>query len=763
MPVISTNLAANSAVRYLNINSSMQTSSLSKLASGSRITQASDDAAGLAISTKISSDVTALNQAATNASHGISVLQTADGGASNISDILQRMKALASQASSGTVTDNERVYIDAEFQQLIQEVDAISVGTRYNGQSLLDGSSAFAGQGVNVMVGSDAADVISVKLDKLTAQGLRLASSGPITAAKGTDAVAMPDGAAVIRGLVQPFYDAGADGTLSFDINGATITMTPGGGFGGTGQYGFNEFASAINGTPGAGVVATLVPGTFELILTSVATGKAAQIKIDNFTGGTGTEDGSIFGFAAAAPFVQGSGTTPPTAATFAGTAAGYTATQNVSFDINGTTVTLKSNGGSEQDGVYSAQDLVDAINLAAPSGVTATLHEGGLRLVSTETGADAEILLDNFENGTAESVLGISTDTVRGTTGAPAGPNIPATLTIGAAALINVAPASNFDFEINGLSVALPNPGPGGLDFYVDDIYAEIIGAAGYASANFTVSQAAPGGDIIVTQKTGGTGNTLDVTLMFGMPMSGAEVTAFDLSAVNADGIDGIAAIPAGDLTMLVGSAGLAVPSDGSTYRFEINGATVILDADADANGDATWSATEIADAINTSGIANITATGNNGTGAVVIKNADAAGQQTVIKNFVGSDGIAVIGANTFGLTAATVPVRMGRPGIAADSQVEAVTALGVIDKAISTVSRARANIGSLESRFGFHQASIATSVENLTAAVSAIRDTDVAQEAAKLASSKVKTQAAVAAAAQASQMPQDLLKLLQ
>ena len=137
MPVISTNLAANSAVRYLNINSMSQTSSLSKLASGSRITQASDDAAGLAISTKINSDITALNQAATNASHGISVLQTADGGASNISDILQRMKALASQSSSGTVTDNERVYIDAEFQQLCRVVQSLAIGDLVRQDSLL--------------------------------------------------------------------------------------------------------------------------------------------------------------------------------------------------------------------------------------------------------------------------------------------------------------------------------------------------------------------------------------------------------------------------------------------------------------------------------------------------------------------------------------------------------------------------------------------------------------------------------------------------
>src|ERR1700760_468982 len=182
MPVISTNIAANSAVRYLNMNSAAETSSLSKLASGSRITQASDDAAGLAISTRISSDVTALTQASTNASHGISVLQTADGGASNISDILQRMKALASESSSGTVSDNDRSYIDAEFSQLIDEVNGTASSTRYNGDSLLDGTTASYTNGVGVMVGSSATDTITLKLTALDASTLGL-TTGTATAA----------------------------------------------------------------------------------------------------------------------------------------------------------------------------------------------------------------------------------------------------------------------------------------------------------------------------------------------------------------------------------------------------------------------------------------------------------------------------------------------------------------------------------------------------------------------------------------------------
>lgn len=173
MPVISTNTAANTAVRYLNQNADAQSSSLAKIASGSRINKASDDAAGLAIAAKISSDITSLQQASTNATQAVAVLQTADGGASNISDILTRMKSLASQSSSGTVTDTERTYLQDEFSQLLEEIDGIASGTRYNGTSLLDGSSSFT-TGVNVLVGTDSSDTISITIDDLSAATLSI-------------------------------------------------------------------------------------------------------------------------------------------------------------------------------------------------------------------------------------------------------------------------------------------------------------------------------------------------------------------------------------------------------------------------------------------------------------------------------------------------------------------------------------------------------------------------------------------------------------
>ncbi|MDQ2081638.1 flagellin [Xanthobacteraceae bacterium Astr-EGSB] len=223
MPVINTNTAANSAVRYLNANSSQQSESLSKLASGSRINKASDDAAGLAIATRLQSDVTALDQAATNAAHSISILQTADGGASNISDILQRMKALASESASGTVTDNERVYIDAEFQQLADEIDGIASGTRFNGESLLDGTSAFAGSGVSVMVGTQATDTISLKIADLDATELGVASLATTSQTGAEAAISALDDA--IDAVSSARADIGA--TMSrFEFRSDTIATT---------------------------------------------------------------------------------------------------------------------------------------------------------------------------------------------------------------------------------------------------------------------------------------------------------------------------------------------------------------------------------------------------------------------------------------------------------------------------------------------------------------------------------------------------------
>jgi len=169
MPVISTNTAANTALRYLNDNTDAQTENLARIASGSRITKSADDAAGLAIGTRMQTDVATLEQARTNTDHGVSVLSTADGGMSSISDILQRMKSLSAQSISGTVSTTELGFIQAEIDALVTEIDDITAATAFNGQALLDGTNNFSnGTGVLFLAGTESTDTLSVTTADLT-------------------------------------------------------------------------------------------------------------------------------------------------------------------------------------------------------------------------------------------------------------------------------------------------------------------------------------------------------------------------------------------------------------------------------------------------------------------------------------------------------------------------------------------------------------------------------------------------------------------
>ena len=137
---IATNVVSMNAQRNLSASGEKQASSLNKLSSGSRITKAGDDAAGLAISEKLKGSIRSMQQATRNANDGISLIQTAEGGINEISNILIRLRELSVQAASDTVGDVERGFTDKEFQALKSEIDRISQVTNFNGTKLLSGT-----------------------------------------------------------------------------------------------------------------------------------------------------------------------------------------------------------------------------------------------------------------------------------------------------------------------------------------------------------------------------------------------------------------------------------------------------------------------------------------------------------------------------------------------------------------------------------------------------------------------------------------------
>ncbi|MFM4748180.1 hypothetical protein ACEUDE_10205 [Aeromonas veronii] len=150
---IATNISALNASRHLGQSSNMLDSVYRRLSSGLRINSAADDAAGLQISNRLTSEVNGTNTAIRNANDGISVINVADGALDESVNLMQRMRTLALQSGSGVNTAEDRVALNAEFKQLQLEMDRIATGTRFAGQDLLAGSyegiflvGAYAGQ-----------------------------------------------------------------------------------------------------------------------------------------------------------------------------------------------------------------------------------------------------------------------------------------------------------------------------------------------------------------------------------------------------------------------------------------------------------------------------------------------------------------------------------------------------------------------------------------------------------------------------------------
>ncbi|MGZ3693855.1 MAG: flagellin N-terminal helical domain-containing protein [Bdellovibrionota bacterium] len=137
---IATNTTSMNAQRNLGITNEKQANTLNKLSSGQRITKAGDDAAGLAISEKLKGSIRSMQQANRNANDGISLIQTAEGGINEVSNILLRLRELSVQSASDTVGDVERGFTNKEFQALKGEVDRIAQVTKFNGRNLLNGS-----------------------------------------------------------------------------------------------------------------------------------------------------------------------------------------------------------------------------------------------------------------------------------------------------------------------------------------------------------------------------------------------------------------------------------------------------------------------------------------------------------------------------------------------------------------------------------------------------------------------------------------------
>ncbi|MCL2094348.1 MAG: flagellin [Treponema sp.] len=176
--IINHNLSAMFADRSLKVNEVSLSKEMERLSSGLRINRAGDDASGLAVSEKMRAQIRGLNQASVNASNGISFIQVAEGYLQESQDIVHRIRELAVQASNGIYSDEDRMYIQVEISQLVDEVDRIASHAQFNGMNLLTGRFGRA-IGENVVtasmwfhIGANMDQRMQVFIGTMTAQGL---------------------------------------------------------------------------------------------------------------------------------------------------------------------------------------------------------------------------------------------------------------------------------------------------------------------------------------------------------------------------------------------------------------------------------------------------------------------------------------------------------------------------------------------------------------------------------------------------------------
>ncbi len=198
--VINTNVASLNAQRNLNDSKASQLKAFEKLSSGSRINRAADDAAGLAISENFKAELKSTAQASRNANDGISMIQTAEGGMNEVGNILIRLRELSVQASSDTIGDTERGFINVELNEMKNEIERIALSTKYNSTKLLSGE----GGQIEVQVGTGnqgSEDRMSVNLAQTNVTASNLGVSGLSFASKdgARDAMGVLDDA--IKGV----------------------------------------------------------------------------------------------------------------------------------------------------------------------------------------------------------------------------------------------------------------------------------------------------------------------------------------------------------------------------------------------------------------------------------------------------------------------------------------------------------------------------------------------------------------------------------
>ena len=780
---IISNIGASIAQSNLNMASAASQSSISRLSSGNKISRASDDVAGLAVGTILQTNVSTLQAALNNTSQANSLLGVADGALQNIGDILQRQKVLASEATSGSLTDTARGFLNQEFQNLKSQIDQISSSTNFNGINLLDGSlfkpatittqtsqAALATSGT-IKFDAAAASLVSADADTYTisvgasnvvfncrdATTYLAGNTTPLdidTSGTAPGFVASAGGATDAQNLMTAINNVlnststtaavvSAKNTLSglaFAINGSSITITSKSAsteFNSAGSLAIKVGVSVASYT-GAGAGSFTVNGTDADGVTNASVALSA--------GGT-----AATGDVTSAPYADGylnSGALSSTA----GVAYAGTATTVATGNINDNLLTSLTVGAAATTGANFSGVSNNAAFIGNISGFKATYTTPGFVDASVTVGG-VEYTAKNINTNTGTTATIVRFSSVPNGTTPPNGGyfdlQFNAVATSGQAVIRDQAGADQFASRIDGALSGVTAEQMRQVNSYQPS--GSIINSAGNTIGNLTGSNFnLYGSNFNNTQiqniqvTAGSVSGSVQPTISF--TINGEQyVSGYDSTgAANATPFTITAGPPAAislAANATMGFRSTTNPNDLLVFR---NGSAA-LDLTTADNANAVQTALSNAFGLNGG------ASGKGGSGSALTFQVGTSAADNINVQVKGASTKDIYKDATGASTTLDISTLAG-----------ATSASSILDTAINTVTAIRANVGALESRFNYAAANIQSSEQNQDAARGSFLDTDVASESTKFAAAQVKIQAGISVLAQANQLPQFLLKLL-
>jgi len=705
---INTNISALAAQSSLRKTGLAQDTAMERLSTGTRINNAKDDAAGLAITNRMTANIRGMAAAIRNANDGISLTQTAEGSMTVIGDNLQRIRELAVQSANTGNNASDRAALNSEASQLIAEIDRVATNSAFNGIKLLDGS--FQNQSLQIGAGNEVNDRISISIGSAKANALGLGGGGGVGAkltGVQVGSTALSAGSLAINGFMVTAASSDGVSAAYADTSGiavanainavssqsgvsaqvsATKTNTVYTGFQAATAAGSAFVAGAVT-INGVDIGAVAAGGTDAAAGTNVATAINAKSDLTGVTAASDANGKLTLTAADGRDIVIGGSATESDLLNDTGLKAGtYTAGSKVGVTLNaanaiGASQALTANalqingvsvGAASASGTASvqAQNVADAINLISDkSGVKAYITGATLSLYSVN-GSPVTMQVVTATQPAAEvtAATGLST--------AQFGSNANTTNS-----LSSVAALADDSVRINGVNIGA-------------------IGAAGTAAERGSQMSAA------INAKSSQTG----VTATFSSTSGAVSLTAVD-------GRNIITSVNGQAARITTAMTGLSHSEGSGTVGTRVE--TVLR---------STVSLTSNSPSGITIGAVTGTATGSTGL---------TAGNKAAVSS---------PGSNTVDISTAT----------------GAQSALTVLDKAINTVTDSRASMGAYQNRLTAAIANLETTSMNLQASRSRILDTDYAKETTNLAKSQIITQAATAMLAQANQSAQSVLALL-